>query len=273
MNPSGATPVLYYHSVADNCLSVNPLVFRAQLSYVKQHGYRCISLGEWLASQGSMQAAERRVVLTFDDGFASMWENVLPLLEEFGFRATFFIVPGYVGKTLWGDPLTRTWSWEEKSRRIPFPMMAWDQIARMSEAGMEIGSHTLSHPNLTDIAEEEARKEIHESKAFLEEKLGIPMQGFCYPRGCQNDAVVKLVQESGYHYGCTTKPGYATPDSDPFALPRIPGPASLSDLVFHLKAFPSNLFTRSVLKVARNLERLEWAMRDPTAQTHAEAQE
>jgi peptidoglycan/xylan/chitin deacetylase (PgdA/CDA1 family) len=261
MNPSGAIPILYYHSVADNCLSVNPLAFRAQLSYLKQHGYRCINLGEWLASQGSMQAAERRVVLTFDDGFGSMWENVLPLLKEFCFRATFFIVPGYVGKTLWGDPLTRRWSLEEKPGRRPFPMMSWDQIVRMSEARMEIGSHTLSHPNLTDIAEEEARKEIHESKAFLEEKLGIPMQGFCYPRGCQNDALVKLVQESGYHYGCTTTPGYATPDSNSFALPRIPGPVSLSDLVFQLKRIPANILTTSALRAARYAETLRLRVR------------
>ena len=254
MNPSGATPVLYYHSVAENCLSVNPSVFRAQLSYLKQHGYRCISLGEWLASQGSMQAAERHVVLTFDDGFGSMWENVLPLLKEFGFSATFFIVPSYVGKTLWGDPLTRRWSVEEKPGRLPFPMMSWDQIVRMSEARMEIGSHTLSHPDLTEIAEEDARTEICESKECLEEKLAIRVRGFCFPRGRVNGTLARLVQESGYHYACTTQQAHVTADSNRFLLPRIPGPSSVSDLFFRVNRIPSNLLTESALRLARYVE-------------------
>ena len=260
MNPSGATPVLYYHSVAENCLSVHPLVFRAQLAYLKQHGYRCISLGEWLASRGSARAVEKRVVLTFDDGFGSMWENVLPLLREFGFRATFFIVPGYVGKTLWGDPLTRRWSLEEKHGRFPFPMMSWDQIVRMSEAHMEIGSHTLSHPDLTEISEEDARTEMCESKEYLEEKLAARVRGFCFPRGRVNGTLARLVQKSGYDYACTTHPAYVTADSNRFLLPRIPGPASVSDLRFRVNRIPSNLVTESALRLARYVEthRLEF---------------
>lgn len=271
MNPFSATPIFYYHSVAADDLSVKTPTFRAQLSYLKHRGYHCIGVGEWLASQENGRKSEKCVALTFDDGFGSMWENVLPLLQEFGFRATFFIVPGYVGKTHWGNPNTRTWSGKEQPGRIPFPMMTWDQITRLGEAGMEIGSHTLSHPNLTDISEEEARKEIRDSKEFLEEKLGIPIQGFCYPRGCQNEDLAELVQQSGYRYGCTTKPGYATPDSDPFLLPRLPGPAFMSDFTFHLKWFPSNVFTKGLLKVARKLEKLESAMRDTPAQTHRDA--
>jgi len=254
MNTSGATPVLYYHSVAENCLSVYPSVFRAQLAYLEQHGYGCISLGEWLTSQGSTQAVERRVVLTFDDGFGSMWENVLPLLKEFGFRATFFIVPGYVGKTLWGDPLTRRWSMEENHGRLPFSMMNWDQIVRMTEAHMEIGSHTLSHPDLTDISEEDARTEICESKEYLEEKLAVQVRGFCFPGGRANGTLARLVRESGYDYACTTQQAHVTTDSNHFLLPRIPGPASVSDLFFRVNRIPSNLLTESALRVARYLE-------------------
>ncbi len=146
-------------------------------------------------------------------------------------------------------------------------MMDWDQIARLSEAGMEIASHTLSHPNLDDLTEKEASREIRESKVLLEERLGIPVRGFCYPRGRHNNALVRLVQESGYNYACTTQHGYATRDSDPFALPRIPGPASMSDFAFHLKRFPCNVFTKGVLKIARKLEKVESAMRHTVVQT------
>jgi peptidoglycan/xylan/chitin deacetylase (PgdA/CDA1 family) len=264
---SKGQPIFYYHSVAEKRLSVKPSVFRAQLSYLKHRGYHCIGVGEWLASQKNGRKSEKCVALTFDDGFGSMWENVLPLLQEFGFRATFFIVPGYVGKTHWGNPNTGTWSGKEQPGRMPFPMMTWNQITRLGEAGMEIGSHTLSHPNLTNISEEEARKEIRDSKEFLEEKLGISIQGFCYPLGRQNEVLTELVQKSGYRYGCTTKPGYATPDSNPFLLPRIPGPASMSDFIFHARGFPQNVFTQSVLRVARKFESLAPTMYVRTLRT------
>jgi peptidoglycan/xylan/chitin deacetylase (PgdA/CDA1 family) len=256
MNPSWAAPVFYYHAVAENSLSVKPAVFRAQLSYLKRHAYRSLTLSECLASRNNHEGSQKRLVLTFDDGFGSMWENVFPLLRNLGFQATFFIVPSYVGKTLWGDPATQRWSLDEKPGRIAFRMMNWDQISRLSEAGMEIGSHTLSHRNLTELSETEARREIRESKEYLEEKLGAPVRGFSYPRGRVNEVMARLVQESGYEYACTTQPGRATRDSDPFLLPRIPGPDTVSGLFSLIRGVPVNLFTRSALRLACRIERL-----------------
>lgn len=260
MNGHREVPILYYHSVGKDSLSVQPAVFRAQLRYLKDHSYSVVGVKQWLARAWNASILEKYVALTFDDGFESVLENALPALKEFGYSATFFIVPGYVGTTLWGDPRTKTWSGEKRPGRIACPMMTWNQIAELSAAGMEIGSHTLSHPNLTDISKEEAKREICDSKTFLEEKLGIAMQGFCYPRGRQNDGLANLVQQSGYRYGCTTTLGYATPDMNRFLLPRVPGPASLSDLIFRMKGFSSNVFTYCVLRVARNLEQLKSAV-------------
>lgn len=260
MNDHCEVPILYYHSVGKDSLSVQPAVFRAQLSYLKDHGYRVVGVKEWLARARNAGTAEKYVAITFDDGFESVLENALPALKEFGYSATLFIVPGYVGTTLWGDPRTRTWSSEKQSGRIACPMMTWKQIAELGAAGMEIASHTLSHPNLTDISEEVAKREICDSKTFLEDKLGIAIEGFCYPRGCQNETLANFVRQSGYRYGCTTTLGYATPDTHRFLLPRVPGPSSLSDLIFRMKGFSSNVFTDCVLRVARNLEHLKLAV-------------
>jgi peptidoglycan/xylan/chitin deacetylase (PgdA/CDA1 family) len=255
------TPILYYHSVAESGLSVKPSIFAAQMSYLKEHGFRAISMKEWRMLVESGQAQAKRVVLTFDDGFGSMWGNVFPLLQEFGFHGTFFVVRSYVGQTLWGDPVTKRWSSEEGPGRIPFPMMNWDQIARMSEAGMEIGSHTLTHPNLNELGDEDARREVFGSKAYLEERLGVPVRGFCYPRGRFTEALARFVREAGYDYACTTEPGHATAESHRFLLPRIPGPASVSDLVFRLNRIPRNILTSSALRVARYAETLRMQLR------------
>lgn len=261
MSAPPKTPILYYHSVAEDALSVSPSTFRAQMAWLKDRGYCGVSLESWLTRRGDGCVSQKQVVLTFDDGFGSMWESVFPLLQEFGFRATFFIIPGYVGKTLWGNPITRTWSWQERPGQIAFPMMAWDQIARMSKAGMEIGSHTLTHPNLNELGDEDAQREICGSKACLEEKLGVPVRGFCYPRGRFTNALARFVEEAGYGYACTTQPGNATAESDRFLLPRIPGPASVSDLVFRLNRIPRNILTRSALRVARYAETLRMQLR------------
>jgi len=261
MKVGGATPILTYHSVGANSMSVVPAAFRAQLSWLKRHGYYCTSVTEWLASQKDTRESQKCVVLTFDDGFGSMWENVLPVLREFGFRATFFVVPSYAGQTLWGDPVTKRWSTENGLGRIPFPMMNWNQIAQLSDAGMEIGSHTLTHPNLNELGEEDARKEIRNSKTCIEEKLGAPVHGFCYPRGRFTEALTRFVEDAGYDYACTTQSGHAVPGLNPFLLPRIPGPALVSDLVFRLNQTPRNILTRSALRVARYAESLRMQLR------------
>lgn len=273
MNRPRGTPILYYHCVAENCLSVKPSIFSAQMSYLKEHCFRAICMKEWRILAESGQSHSKNVVLTFDDGFGKLPENVFPLLMEFGFRATFFVVPGYVGKTLWGDPVTRTWRWEEQPGRIAFPMMTWSHIARMSEAGMEIASHTLSHRNLTDLSEADARREIRESKEYLEEKLAIPIRGFCYPRGRVNASLAGLVEEAGYEYACTTQPGYAAPDSDRFLLPRIPGPASLSDFIFQVRGFRQTVFNQCALRLARKFEPLTRTMYDRELRTRTHNRE
>lgn len=254
MPPVSHCAILYYHSIREGCLSVSPATFRRQITFLAQIGFRSVGVGELVSSLATGANSERRVAITFDDGFAGVWENAFPVLTEFGFRATLFIAPTYVGKTLWGDPVTQTFGDKEERGLIPFPMLTWDQIVRMKAAGIEIASHTLSHPDLTAISEQEAVREIRESKTYLEEKLGIVIAGFCFPRGRVSTKIAEFVREAGYQYACTTQSGGITAASNRYLLPRVPGPNSVSDLVFQLKRIPSNPFTNSVLRVARFVE-------------------
>jgi peptidoglycan/xylan/chitin deacetylase (PgdA/CDA1 family) len=235
------------------------------MSRLKKAGYRGASLQELLASPRNEEASCKRIALTFDDCFEGAYRNAAPILDEFGFRATFFVVVDYVGKTMWGDPVTQKWAREAKRGRTPFPMMNWHQIGELQRAGMEIGSHSISHPNLTELPEKRAAREIAESKTVLEEKLGAPIHAFCYPWGRHNDALARLVCDAGYQYACTTRCDRVTFETNRFLLPRIAGPGSVTDLIFEINGVPKNFLTRSMLRAARSFERLGLSITFPEA--------
>ncbi len=110
------------------------------------------------------------------------------------------------------------------SKRDAVRFMNWNQLREMASAGMEIGSHTLSHPILSLLPDSQARTEIAESKACLEEKLRQPVRSFCYPNGKSGDfseTTKKFAKEAGYCSAVTTQIGYFTRDTDLYEIPRF----------------------------------------------------
>jgi peptidoglycan/xylan/chitin deacetylase (PgdA/CDA1 family) len=96
---------------------------------------------------------------------AIIWKTPLPVLQEFGFPATIYIVVNAVGRdNFWHDPVSET----------RLPMLTWEEISALHEAGWDIGSHTLTHPRLTRLSSVEAKHEIEESRRVLGEKVGVP---------------------------------------------------------------------------------------------------
>lgn len=95
------------------------------------------------------------------------------------------------------------------------------QVRDWLAAGMSIGAHSLTHPRLGQISPAQARAEIYDSKKKLEDKFGLAIEHFCYPYGDFNTTVRALVIEAGYRTACSTAPGLATSESDPFSLPRF----------------------------------------------------
>lgn len=195
--PSG-TRILCYHRVNDvkkEYLSLSPSQFREQMGFLAQAGYRTVSLAEFFDDPGD----EKSIVITFDDGYRDNLENAFPLLNEFGFRATVFCVGSKIGEEGY---LTR------------------QDLRQMHEAGWEIGSHTLSHPDLRSLDPELKWQEIAGSKSFLEAFLDLQVDFFCYPFGFYDEESVAFVQKAGYRGACTNRPG-ANPDAtDPYLLRR-----------------------------------------------------
>jgi peptidoglycan/xylan/chitin deacetylase (PgdA/CDA1 family) len=212
--PRSAARILYYHSISDAPIrsSVNPVAFESQIEYLMRSGHRVLPLSEVtgrLVSRSPLH--DKSVVITLDDGFADNYDHAFPILARVGFAATIFLTVGYIGTDRL-PTLTRT-------DFVPRPL-SWEQVKEMRAHGVEFGSHTLTHPMLSRVPLGEARREIADSRRMLEDKLGVAVPFFCYPRGDFNEAVKRIVSEEGYLAACTTLPGVNDWRTDLFALRR-----------------------------------------------------
>ncbi|MEU6376632.1 polysaccharide deacetylase family protein [Streptomyces sp. NPDC046909] len=200
--------IAMYHSVGDPSddpyrITVTPDRLDRQLTWLGRRGLRGVSMAELLA------APDRKnlVGLTFDDGYADFVADALPVLRRHAFGATLFVLPGRLG----GDN-----AWDPLGPRKP--LLTADGIRQAAEAGIEIGSHGLTHVDLTTADDLRLKSEVVESRAALEELTGAPVDGFCYPYGTLDERAVNAVREAGYRYACAIDPG---PLTGPHALPRL----------------------------------------------------
>ncbi|MCH0564919.1 MULTISPECIES: polysaccharide deacetylase family protein [unclassified Streptomyces] len=203
--------VAMYHSVGDRSddpyrITVTPERLNQQLAWLRGRGLRGVSVTELLAARAA--GADRHLVgLTFDDGYADFLDAALPLLQRHGCTATLYVLPGRLG----GDN-----AWDPLGPRKP--LLDADGIRRAADAGMEIGSHGLTHVDLTAADDVTLKSETAESRTVLSHLLGRDVDGFCYPYGTVDARAVDAVREAGYRYACAIDPG---PLTGPLALPRV----------------------------------------------------
>ena len=249
MNSRTGLPVLMYHTVdpRPSVVAIPPAQFCWQMEWLCQSGYRCISMGEICRLLEARQDfPERTIALTFDDGYQSLYREVFPILNRYGFSATVFLVAAYCGKDN---------QWVGQPAGIPkMDLLSWVQIDEMARHGIEFGSHTLHHPRLDLANIDGLHAEIVDSKTVLEDQLGIPVTAFAYPYGRYNGVVKEMVQ-SVYEGACNTRVGLAKPDSDRFELERIEIKYLSNPWVFrHLfhSTFPYYLLLRRVGRKVRS---------------------
>jgi peptidoglycan/xylan/chitin deacetylase (PgdA/CDA1 family) len=214
--------ILYYHSVGDIPLSVPSDAFRRQVRWLAEKGYAGNTVS-CCAEERANGDSGQGVAITFDDCFESVYENALPILKLHNFKATFFATVDYAGKTRWGSEKHQRWS-DEKSGEfnIPFRHMTWDQLKSLVDSGMEIGAHTITHRNLTELSSREQEEEIAGSKDILEKRLGVTVETFCYPRGKYDEQIIDIVKKAGFKTACTTNPGHVVNGCRPYELGRFP---------------------------------------------------
>jgi len=222
------TDYLVYHHISENdrripgqMWDVPVAWFERQMQYLYDHGYHCLSLADAVhADKTNSTRRHKNFVLTFDDGYVNFATLGFPIIEHFGFTATVFIVTDLVGgRSNWGT--------ERDS-----PLMTWEQIHALEKEAISFGSHTCTHPRLTDLTDEQIRDELIRSKAILEATLYEDHKLFSYPFGASDERTQRLVSEAGYVVGCGMRGG----QNGRFNLKRYPiyGDVNLSSFAFKM---------------------------------------
>jgi len=218
-------PILVYHHIkliSDGSrglrrMTVTAEVFGQQMKFLQDNGYHVITFSDVAdyLEQGR-ELPTLPVIISFDDGWVTQYENALPFLMQYHFPATFFVVSDYVGHR---------------------NFISWPQLQTLLTEGMKIGSHTRSHPRLTKIADP-ARlwDQIYNSKMMLESQLEVPVTEFAYPYGSYNTAAVDMVKAAGYRVGRACCTGVAHTSTDVFALRAIMVPDDLVKFQQYLEA-------------------------------------
>ena len=226
-------PILTYHhtQVAPpkgspmRSLWVTPEAFASQMRWLHRLGYQGLgmtSLMPYLTGEKSGKV----VGITLDDGYLSNLQHALPVLKRYGFSATCYVVSGRMGQTN---------QWDAALGLRQMPLMTSNDIQTWVQQGMEIGSHTVSHPDLTQLSLPAVRQEMLQSKHDLENTVQQTVTQFCYPYGQFLPAHEALVVEVGFAAATTTCRGRANVHDRMTALPRVPVVRSTHSIQFLLK--------------------------------------
>jgi peptidoglycan/xylan/chitin deacetylase (PgdA/CDA1 family) len=214
---SGADPllVLTWHAIDERAsvIAMSPDRFRRQLDQLAEHGFAGISLAEAFRRHAATGRFPRdAAVLTFDDGYRSVVEQALPVLSAHGFGGTVFLTAGLIGLT--GDQA------RARNPDLDRDLLDWDEAGALLQAGWEVGSHTVSHPDLTRLDAAARDRELSDAKAQLEQRLQVRVRSFAYPYG-RLDPAVREAAARHYEFACTTRLARHAADGDPLRIDRI----------------------------------------------------
>jgi peptidoglycan/xylan/chitin deacetylase (PgdA/CDA1 family) len=219
----GPVPILLYHAVSKTPgthvapFSVAPADFERQLDLLLEAGYRCVPFSTLVRQRRSPVRAPgdaapsggRTAVLTFDDGYADFATAALPALRARGLTATMYVTTGW----LEGTP--------HRSPGPEDPMLSWAQLPELEAAGVEIGAHSHSHPQLDTLGATALRDELRRPKELLEDELGHAVPSVAYPHGYNGRRVRRAVAAAGYETGAAVRNALYRADDDDFAVPRL----------------------------------------------------
>jgi peptidoglycan/xylan/chitin deacetylase (PgdA/CDA1 family) len=205
---TATVPILIYHSVRPYSESdtlavrryvVTPEQFEEELAYLKDDGFTSISFDDLVNHiENAGQLPSKPVLLSFDDDWESQYRYGLPLLQKYGFKATFYIWVSAVGR---------------KNH------MTWNEIRDLARNGMQIGCHSMTHPYLTQIKDDEAlQREILGSKNIIKAHTGVRVTTFAYPFGQYDERVVEAVKAAGFTSARSTWPGVTHSKEGLFSL-------------------------------------------------------
>jgi peptidoglycan/xylan/chitin deacetylase (PgdA/CDA1 family) len=201
-------PILMYHSITvkpapSSMLAISVQTFERQMRFLKQHKYNVILLEDMIEQmRAGKRLPAKTVALTIDDGYKDNYTHAFAVLKKYNMPATIFLIINEIGRD---------------------DRLSWDEIYEMQQSGLiHFGSHTFGPTPLIDIGSvDEVRRQIAESKPYLEEKLHQPVKVFSYPEGRFTAAIRQMVIDAGYQGAVVTNPGKQFRSDDVYALKRL----------------------------------------------------
>lgn len=216
--------ILMYHYVEINknkddfkrdSLNTLPFIFEQQMLTLKNAGYKFIFPSEIPAALEDT-SPQKYVVITFDDGYRTFFTYTYPIIKKHGIKSVNYIIANFIGRQ---------------------NNMDSSMIETLIKEGLvEIGSHTLNHPDLTSISDAQLKLEIIESKNLLEKRFNTKVSSFCYPYGFYNEKSFPYLKEAGYTTAVTTKEGSQVFENSLYEIKRIrPGILTGQNLIDYLE--------------------------------------
>jgi peptidoglycan/xylan/chitin deacetylase (PgdA/CDA1 family) len=177
-------------------------MFARQMRWLKDHGYHAITPDQAFAAlERGARLPRNPIMITFDDGYRDVFGKASSILHQLGMPATAFVITSRIS-----GPDTS--------------FLTWDDLRSLERRGIAIGSHTVSHVELTRLSSTEALRQLRVSRDVLQRRLGEPVQWFSYPAGRFDARTEALVRQAGYVLAVTTQPGSRQAAQAPFALHR-----------------------------------------------------
>ena len=213
-------PVVMYHRVINKSENegihgtyIYENIFREHMKYLKDNNFSVITFEDLnnIGWRNRFDKNKKYIIITFDDGYVDNYELAFPILKEFNFKATIFLM---------GESTYNEWDVKADGEKS-FPLMSVEMIKEMQDYGIEFGAHTFNHPKLNKLSNDEIKHQIVDVKKPLEEKIGREIITFAYPYGILNDHAKKMVEEAGYTFGVATDSGSVCLSDDLYQIRRI----------------------------------------------------
>ena len=213
-------PVVMYHRVINKSENegihgtyIYENIFREHMKYLKDNNFSVITFEDLnnIGWRNRFDKNKKYIIITFDDGYVDNYELAFPILKEFNFKATIFLM---------GESTYNEWDVKADGEKS-FPLMSVERIKEMQDYGIEFGAHTFNHPKLNKLSNDEIKHQIVDVKKPLEEKIGREIITFAYPYGILNDYAKKMVEEAGYTFGVATDSGSVCLSDDLYQIRRI----------------------------------------------------
>jgi len=207
-----AVPILMYHRInvvtpstpaRSRALTVDPADFARQMEWLDRNGYRTVTQRElYEGLMCGLRLGPKPIMITFDDGYRDTFFKASPVLARLGMRATAYVVSGRISGP---DP----------------SFLTWPLLHALERRGIEIGSHTVAHRDMTSLSDRDLLEDLTTSRRTLERELGHPVPWLAYPFGAYDERVESTARRAGYLLAVTTRPGVVQSARQPLALHRL----------------------------------------------------